>query len=253
MIVIAGYGYVGKAHYDVFKNEAIVVDPKYNDGKISDFPAAKGVICCVSTPSLPDGSCDATNVIDVIRETPENVPILIKSTFDLQSWEYIKNCFPNHIINYSPEFLRAANATSDMKYLDHLIISRGAGEEFWKIFYSKFYNDIDFYTCSVEEAIAIKYFKNAFFATKVSFFNEIYDFCEQYNIDFETVRVGMARDWRINGDHSIVNPVDGIRGWGGHCLPKDTSALLKMAELTNKNLNTLDAAVRYNASIRKNT
>jgi UDP-glucose 6-dehydrogenase len=103
---------------------------------------------------------------------------------------------------------------------------------------------------SPEEAIAIKYFRNAYLATKVSFFNEIHDFCSAYDLDFDQVRGGIAADDRIGHSHTFVFPDQDVRGFGGMCFPKDTSALLKMAAEKNINLNTLDAAVEYNKKIR---
>jgi UDP-glucose 6-dehydrogenase len=83
----------------------------------------------------------------------------------------------------------------------------------------------------------------------VSFFNEIYDFCESYGINFDQVRGGVSADKRIGESHTYVWPEEGTRGWGGYCFPKDTKALLKMAAETQTNLNTLSAAVYYNTKI----
>lgn len=252
-IAIVGYGFVGKAHYHVFKDsETTVVDPAYNNNKIQDIKNLEGIVCCVNTPSNEFGECDYTNIVNVLKETDPTVPVLIKSTISLQGWEFIKAKFNNHKINFSPEFLRASSAEEDMKNLKYLILSSGDAEEFWIDVYKKLYKDIEFYICSAEEAIAIKYFENAFLATKVSFFNQIYDFCSAYNLNFEAVRSGMSLDPRINGDHTLVDPAKGYRGWGGHCFPKDTAALLNMAKIKTVDLNILDTVVNYNNQIRKN-
>lgn len=253
MIAIAGYGFVGKAYYDVFKNyfDLVIVDPKYNNNNLENLTGLNGVLCCVSTPPSEDGGCDVTSVIDVISKTSKEVPILIKSTIDLSGWSKIKELFPDHKIAFSPEFLRAVSAVEDLASTDRVILS-GTGVSFWREFYKKRFKKIDISLYSVEEAILIKYFRNAFLATKVSFFNEIFDFCLSFNIDFESVREGIALDKRIGNSHTFVD-YDYVRGWGGYCFPKDTSALLKMAEDKKINLNTLTAAVEYNKKIRKNT
>jgi UDPglucose 6-dehydrogenase len=106
---------------------------------------------------------------------------------------------------------------------------------------------------SPEEAIAIKYFRNAYLATKVSFFNEIYDFCSAYDLNFDQVRGGVATDERIGHSHTFVFPDQDVRGFGGMCFPKDTTALRKMAANKNISLNILDAAVKYNNEIKNNT
>lgn len=253
MIAIAGYGFVGKAHYHVFKNLNVeIVDPKYTDTKISNIKNLEGVICCVSTPQSENGDCDFSNVVDVLNEVPPGVPVLIKSTISLKAWDYINRNFKNHIINFSPEFLRADTALEDMEKIEYIILSTGGAEQYWQQTYSKIYTDLKFYPCSAEEAIAIKYFKNAFLATKLSFFNQIYDFCKIYGLTYDHVREGISLDPRVNGDHTLVDPVLGYRGWGGYCFPKDTSALLKMAEEKSLDLNILQTVVNYNSKIKKN-
>ena len=251
MIVVAGFGFVGNAHYEAFKTyrNLKVVDPKFNNNTIQDTPELRGVICCVPTPSLEDGSCDMAYVFSVVKETPEHVPILIKSTISLDGWHLLKESFPNHILAFSPEFLRASNATTDMKNLDSLIIS--GDSEYWIDQFSYRYPDIKVYRTTPEEAIAIKYFRNAFLATKVSFFNHVYDFCEVNNVSFDAVRKGVTLDKRIGESHTFVE--EHARGWGGMCFPKDTAALLKMAANKNINLNILEAAVDYNKTLRKKT
>jgi UDPglucose 6-dehydrogenase len=252
-VVIAGYGFVGKAHQHVFKEQDLyIVDPQYNSNKIADVKNLEAVLCCVSTPQGENGECDYSNIVNVLEQVPESVPVLIKSTVSLQGWYYLKERFKNHSINYSPEFLRAATANQDMEWLNFLIISNNKEYQFWIEFYRERFVDLEIFTCTIEEAIAIKYFENAYLATKLSFFNQIYDFCNAYSLNYEHVRQGLALDQRINGDHTTVDPENGFRGWGGHCFPKDTAALLKMAEEKSVDLNILASAVSYNNIIRKN-
>jgi UDPglucose 6-dehydrogenase len=251
MIVIAGFGFVGQAHYEVFKGRVdfTIVDPLHNSNKLDELENIDAVICAVATPEDSDGGCDITNVMDVLSKSPEGVPILIKSTIDLNGWNKIKETFPNHYITFSPEFLRAVSSTTDLTNTNQFILA-GENVLFWRDFYKKHNNNATFLLLSVEEAILVKYFRNAFLATKVSFFNEVYDFCEAHDIDFNSVRKGITKDKRIKESHSFVDP-DYARGWGGMCFPKDTSALLKMAANKNINLNTIAAAVTYNKKIHK--
>jgi nucleotide sugar dehydrogenase len=253
MYVIAGYGFVGKAFFESFKKHynLYIVDPLYNSNSIADLAHVDGVICCVSTPASEDGSCNTDNVIDVISKTPADVPVLIKSTIDLTGLQRIHEQFPDHIINFSPEFLRADSAIEDMKNLQYTIISSGAGFNLWKEFFTKVYPDLIFYSYKIEDCIGIKYFENSFLATKLSFFNEMFDFCTAYGLDYHAVRDGITKDPRIGESHTFVDPELGFRGWGGHCFPKDTAALLNMANKKGVDLNTLEAAVEYNKTIRK--
>jgi UDPglucose 6-dehydrogenase len=251
MIVIAGFGFVGRAHYEVFKGRhaLVIVDPLHSTNKLDELENIDGIICCVATPEDKTGGCDITSVMDVLSKSSEDVPVLIKSTIDLQGWNEIKERFPNRNITFSPEFLKATSSVSDLATTTQFILA-GENVLFWRDFYKKHNNRSKFLLLSVEEAILVKYFRNAFLATKVSFFNEVYDFCEAHDIDFDSVRKGITKDKRIRESHSFVDP-EYARGWGGMCFPKDTSALLKMAANKNINLNTIDAAVTYNKKIRK--
>lgn len=248
-MIIAGYGFVGKAHELLFKDfrrEIVIHDP-YKD-MYADFTNTSAVIICVPTPELESGACDISAVYDVIEQCKETTPILIKSTIHLQGWQFLKETFPNHKLCFSPEFLRAGNYMNDIKELDSVILS--GDTDYWRDQYSYNWSKMKIHIVKPEEAIAIKYFRNAFLATKVSFFNEVYDFCEAYGINYDQVRGGIAADKRIGESHTYVFPDEGYRGWGGMCFPKDTKALLKMAEEVKINLNTLSAAVYYNTKIR---
>jgi len=248
-MIIAGHGFVGKAHELLFKDrrrEILIYDPP--KGMEADLQNTSAVVVCVSTPELESGACDISAVYDVVSQCKTTTPILIKSTISLQGWQYLKETFPEHRLCFSPEFLRAANFMNDVKALDSVILS--GDTDYWRDQYSYNWPKMKIHIVKPEEAIAIKYFRNAFLATKVSFFNEIYDFCSAYGIDFEQVRGGVTADNRIGDSHSYVWPEEGTRGWGGFCFPKDTAALLKMAAEKNLNLNTLEAAVEYNKKIR---
>lgn len=250
MIVIAGYGFVGKAHHHAFAKLGVgVVDPAYNSNKISSFDNVEGVICCVSTPSNADGSCDYSNIVAVLSEVPVEVPVLIKSTLSLEALDYINLHFSKHHVNFSPEFLRADSALEDMDNLKYVIISSGRALDYWKSVYQRAYRDIEFYSCPIEEAITLKYFENAFLATKLSFFNQLHDFCVSRNFDYNAVRAGLALDPRIADSHTYVDVERGLRGWGGMCFPKDTAALLHMDRWNE--LSILSQAVDYNNKIRK--
>jgi UDPglucose 6-dehydrogenase len=247
-MIIAGYGFVGKAYELLFKNhrrEIVIHDPP--KGMTADFDNASAVVIAVPTPSAEDGSCYMDHVYDVVKECNPTTPIMIKSTISLKGWQELKTRFPEHKICFSPEFLRAANFMNDIKELDNVILS--GDTDYWRDQFSYNWPKIKQYIVDPKEAIAIKYFRNSFLATKVSFFNEMYDFCENYNISYDQVRAGVAADNRIGHSHTIVHPDDGIRGWGGYCFPKDTRALMKMAQDVNQNLNTLSAAVYYNTKI----
>jgi len=242
-ITIAGYGFVGKAHREVLKDkhDITIVDPvwpEYNKPIPQDTEA---VIVCVSTPRRADGSCEMTNVYEVIERCPD-VPILIKSTISLEGWQMLKDTFPNAMLNFSPEFLRAATAVDDLSTADYMLIG-GNSINFWnKVF------DVAIEICDVEALILAKYARNSFLALKVAFFNQMYDLCQALDVDYEAVKHYTAMDNRIGDSHMNITAE---RGFGGHCFPKDIDALIRTAQRDNVELSILKEAVEYNKRIRK--
>ena len=184
------------------------------------------------------------NVYDVLNDL-KNVPVLIKSTISLIGWEYIQRTFRK--VSFSPEFLRAESALEDFRKNNTILIG-GDSVHFWQEIFLNAMGNINIDVAQPEELILTKYFRNSFLATKVAFFNEIYDLCKAADIDYETVSRLIALDSRIGSSHTQVTE---DRGFGGHCFPKDVSALLKMAEVLENNLNILEAANNYNKRIRK--
>ena len=128
-LIIAGYGYVGKAYHAILKEswDIEIHDPSL--GYVADFDkTCQGIICCVSTPSTPDGTCNGTNVIDIVNQAKEldNIPVLVKSTIDLKTWDQIKT----FNTTFSPEFLRAETALADLQDTDTFYLSSG-DTNFW--------------------------------------------------------------------------------------------------------------------------
>jgi len=108
-IIIAGYGFVGKAVASALqtKHELVIIDPKYNSNRITDHIDADGIIVCVSTPTTENGICDANNIANVLDHVPFFMPVMIKSTLTPPNVQGFKEVYENHSIVYSPEFLRA--------------------------------------------------------------------------------------------------------------------------------------------------
>lgn len=244
-IALCGYGYVGSAIYEYLskRQTMVIIDPKYNSRALGDVEGLTGVIICVPTPMADDGSSDVRHVCEVLEQVPVSVPALIKSTVSIDGWDTLTMLYPQHRLTYSPEFLRAATAGRDVANQRNPILA-GGNIQFWDQHYARHFHG-ETIVIPVEEAIAVKYFRNSFLATKVSFFNEMFDFCNALGIDFETVRHGVGVDKRIGHSHTHLNE-QGEKGWGGACFPKDTHALLHMADKRGVKLNILANAVWYN-------
>lgn len=249
-INLYGYGFVGKAHYSILnKNYQLnVIDPKYPDLEQKEFEPDCAIVC-VSTPQSEDGACDMKNIFDVLETVSESVPVLIKSTISLEGWKTIKDRFPKHSVNFSPEFLREATYLDDFENMNTMYLSEDRATWWAKIF-NPFWDDLQFVVGRSEELIMVKYFRNSYHAVKVSFFNQVYDLCEKSGLDFEEVRAGITQDTRIGDSHSFVTQE---RGFGGHCLPKDSAAIVKTADDYDIDLSVIKNAREYNYKIRKNT
>ena len=247
-LTLIGYGFVGKAVYEVLKDyhEVKIVDPEYNSNAIDND--SDGYIVCVPTPATITGACNMSIVEAVIKACPNDKPILIKSTISLEGWR--KDIEPQgKEVTFSPEFLTASNANEDFKNQTAMLFG-GGNVEFW--------NDV-FILCkgfdpiyaTVEELIFTKYLRNSFLATKVAFFNEVFDLCKSADIDYNQVKALVGMDDRITHSHMHVPGPDGDRGFGGACFPKDTEALLYSANVLGATLPTLQTAVKSNKEIRK--
>ena len=244
-IGIAGYGYVGQAHELILKDhhDIIISDPA--KGHYGDLSHADAIIICVSTPSNANGYCDVNNVRDVIDAGPD-VPYLIKSTMSCEGWKLITDCCKNKDLTYSPEFLRAKHWQQDAIQQKHLYLG-GSSTQFWSDILLNALGNVNVSVFDAQELIAAKQLRNSFLALKVTYFNQVFDFCNAQNIDFESVRKIITDDDRINESHSFVTDE---RGFGGHCFPKDTLATLRSSQVAGAEMSLLHEAIEYNNKVK---
>ena len=241
-ILIAGYGFVGKAHHELLKDnhEIIIHDPAL--GYNAEMQQADAIIVCVATPQREDGSCEMANVFAVIDLAPD-VPVLIKSTISVEGWDMLVDAFPNRMLNFSPEFLRAASAVEDLQNMKLMLVG-GTSCSFWRDVFR-----VNVEIADARELILAKYARNSFLALKVAFFNQMYDLCNALDIEYDAVAHYTTMDPRIGDSHSFISDE---RGFGGHCFPKDTSALIRTAQRENIEMSILQEAIEYNKKVRKN-
>jgi UDPglucose 6-dehydrogenase len=253
-IVIVGYGFVGKAVFNALKakHNVVIVDPQYTTTELKHHPDADGYVVCVPTPSLENGGCDSSNIANVLDELLyDGARVLIKSTVTPAVTEALDEIYPNMHITYSPEFLRAKTANQDFLNQTHMVLGGVDPEGFWQDVFTPVLEKCKLYFhCSPTEAALVKYATNSFLATKVSFFNELYDLCTNANADFGVVRQIVAADTRIGNSHTLVPGLDGERGFGGACFPKDTAAIMHYANAIGTNLSVIESAVKYNRMVR---
>tara|TARA_R110000851_G_scaffold2549_1_gene10376 strand:+ start:319 stop:1071 length:753 start_codon:yes stop_codon:yes gene_type:complete len=245
-IGIAGYGFVGQAHELIFKDyhDILISDP--DKGHYADLTHADAIIICVSTPAGSNGSCKMDNVYEVIEAAPD-VPILIKSTISVEGWKMLKHVFPYSNLTFSPEFLRAAHWREDaLSTTQHYL--GGSGTQFWADLFLKALGNISIDIAEPEELVVAKSVRNNFLALKVSFFNQIFDYCQVHNLDYHSVADIVGADDRIGHSHTQITDE---RGFGGHCFPKDVKALITSAKAYGCSLSLLEEASNYNNKVRK--
>jgi UDPglucose 6-dehydrogenase len=255
-LLIVGHGFVGKAvdygftHPDV---EKTIIDPKYNnsitDVIISEYDAT---FVCVPTPMKADGSIDSSildTVMDQINSQyrPRTAKIIIKSTV---TPDIIKQHASDGVV-YNPEFLREKTALEDFVSPEFHVFG---GLNWDTIVVEELYSKYSLckrcptYHLSFEEASLVKYAINSFLATKITFFNQLYDTAVDNGINFNKVINAVSADSRIGLSHMRVPGFDGKRGFGGACFPKDTAALVAF---TNK-MTLVERAVEINNEYRSN-
>lgn len=264
IIGIIGNGFVGNATYqlkcDQIQVLAYDINPKLRNPPeiiLNDMKKCDIIFISVPTPMSPDGSCYleiVRSVLDDLKNIHYNGFITIRSTVpvgtcnDLCCYfmpEFLteKNYIDDFINNKDWIFGLLGDSIKDAKFIN--IIT-----ELFTIAYNNDcikYNNLHFVTN--KEAEMIKLFKNCFLASKISFCNEIYEFCQTKQINYENVRKIACLDTRIGDSHTKVPGHDGLKGFGGTCFPKDMSNLRN--EIHNIGLKSyiINAAIERNENV----
>ena len=257
-IGVIGQGYVGTAiklgfqdHYDVLTYDKFDLG-KSTHSKISDIvEETKVIFVCVPTPMRKDGTCYTgivEEVISEINETANGHIVVIKSTVPPGTTDKFNHEFSNVTVIFNPEFLTEENFLDDFKNQNRIILggSRKGTNKLRQI-YSKVFPKATIVKTGDKHAEMVKYFTNCFLATKVSFANEMYNICQQLDLDYDKVVEYATYDERLGKSHWAVPGPDGDFGYGGHCLPKDLSAIV--SEFDTYGL--LEAVEQVNDQVRE--
>jgi len=262
---IIGQGFVGTAVKEGLKQfyeiDTFDLDESKRDvDYIEDIIDRNDIIfVCLPTPMNQDGSCNTDIVEGVVSELDNlaltrqcsNRIVVIKSTIPPGTTERLnKEC--EHIqVVFNPEFLTEANSINDFKNQNRIIIGglRPASTKVRQLFYKAFPKAHIIKTSSTI-AEMVKYMTNTFLATKVSFANEIFQICDELNIDYDKVVEYSTYDDRLGKSHWAVPGPDGKLGFGGSCFPKDINALLDLANKLEIDVFTLDGAWETNLKVR---
>lgn len=252
IIGIMGMGVVGESTHSYFErsDHALrVYDPYRGLGSESSISEADVVFMCVPTPFRPHTGFDDSALEDAVSRLDGAKVIVIKSTVLPGTTEAYQARYSQHCFLFNPEFLREAHARTDFLRPDRQIVgytaqSRHLAESLLSILPSAPFARI----MGAREAELTKYMTNAFLALKVTFANELFDLASALDMDYDVVREAVAADPRIGPSHLDILH-GGYRGYGGKCLPKDTKALLELADRLQVPLRLLRTADRVNASL----
>ena len=249
-LLLVGYGVVGKAVYNglIGKNNIDVLDLDESSDDVGKYPDYDGIILCLPTPAGPGGECDdflVEQYIMCIRKEAPNIPILLKSTTSL---ELIKLLEDDSALTYNPEFLTENDSAEEFKHQKFAIFG-GNNARFWyDIFVNSNIKMKKVRFTSMKNAAFAKYAINSFLATKVVFFNELRNLYSDN--DFDTLTEIISLDKRIGKSHMMVPGHDLKYGFGGMCLPKDTSAFTISARNQGSPLKLLERVIKVNKELR---
>ena len=218
---VVGCGVIGSAlikwieEYNASNCNLLKVDPlkSFND----DISNADVIFVSIHIPTENDLTQDLTVLEQIIDDCP-NVPIFVRTTLKPGTCDMLSKKH-NKQVNFMPEFLTERTAVND--FYNQPMIFTNNESLLSKIFVGK-----EYICMSSLEAEVTKYAHNVFGALKVTYFNGIYEYCQNLNINFDNVHKGVLMSGYINDTHTYVPGPDGKLGYGGKCFPKDVNAFI---------------------------
>lgn len=211
------------------------------------------IFLALPTPEDEDGSADLKYILGVAEEIGKRITsykiVIDKSTVPVGTSDKVRQTIANHTnidfdVVSNPEFLREGFAVDDFLKPERIVIgssSEKATEVMKKLYRPFVRSGNPIIVMDEKSAELTKYAANAFLATKITFMNEIANFCEKVGADVDMVRIGMGTDSRI-GKRFLFPGI----GYGGSCFPKDVKALRKSGLDNNYDFNILNAVININ-------
>ncbi|MFD0863114.1 UDP-glucose dehydrogenase family protein [Sungkyunkwania multivorans] len=213
------------------------------------------IFLALPTPEDEDGAADLSYVLGVAEDIGKMITdykvIVGKSTVPVGTADLVRKTISKHTdqefdVVSNPEFLREGYAVGDFLKPERIIIgtdSERAIQLLKKIY--KPYTQMGSRLLIMDEKSSelTKYASNSFLATKITFINEVANFCERVGADVDMVRIGMGADSRI-GNRFLFPGI----GYGGSCFPKDVKALHKSGKEEHYNFKLLEAVIDVNRS-----
>jgi len=218
----------------------------------SDF-----IFVSVPTPSNKNGSINLDIVNDVLSQMNKlnnrtNNIFLLRSTVTPGTTRKLQRKFKNLNIVFNPEFLTERSAKFDFINQARFIVGgrKKDSKKVSELYKWRFGQNIPIIETNFETAELIKYMNNCFFATKVSFLNEMYQIADACGADWDMAVEGFVLDSRIGHSHLNVPGPDGKFGFGGSCFPKDIQAMINFAISLDVSPDVLIGAWEKNLEVR---
>lgn len=272
-IGIIGNGFVGSSISHGFRHycrslKIFDKDPDRSTHNFSEVLKCDFVFVCVPTPMSSTGAADLSLINQVFEKAElkkSKASFVIKSTVPIGTTDDLSNKYISLNIFHSPEFLTARSAKIDFICPSRNIIgypSKGDCNNKSSYCYERLNILKDFFKnrfpgvpCMImksKESEFVKYIANCFFATKVSFFNEMFLLSKKLGLDWQNLIKGVMSDGRIGISHFQVPGHDGDMGFGGTCFPKDINSLISIMKDNDLDPLILQAAWDRNLDVRKN-
>lgn len=262
-IGIVGNGFVGSAvRYGFSPNvgcdaevKVYDKDPNKSTDKLSDVIKSDIIFLSVPTPSNLDGSMNIEIVDRALTDIDEhgtNAVILLRSTVVPGTTRKLQDKYPNLRLVFNPEFLTERSANFDFINQDRVILGGDINdvEVAEDLFKSRFGSTLSILKTNYETAELIKYMTNTFFATKISFLNDMKLIADKSGVIWEDAVDGFIRDGRVGHSHLNVPGHDGKYGFGGSCFPKDIQALINFGKELGVEMSVLEGAWKTNLKVR---
>jgi UDPglucose 6-dehydrogenase len=222
---------------------------RFTSSNVDAVSDAEFVFLCLPTPRGSDGRPDLTATVVVAEEIgPHLAPhsiVINKSTVPVGTAHRVRDILNRSDVDVvsNPEFLSEGSAVLDFLQPDRIVIGSDSPEIGLRV--AELFGDPTDQKCIVTDTLSaelLKYAANAYLATRITFINTIAELCETIGADIRAVATGMGADHRIGTAFLSPGP-----GWGGSCFPKDTEALIHMAETAGCDVSLVKAVVGANA------
>jgi UDPglucose 6-dehydrogenase len=199
---IVGLGVIGTAQAEMFAaHDLVTYDPAEDDVYPVEMESCDFAIVCVGTPQAPDGSADLSYVRAAACELHPDVPVVLRST--------------------------VPPGTTDRLFAGRGRLYCHGGDPRSTVFFRDRFTEVfpgRIVTCSARESELAKYAANLYWATRVTFVNELAAICEAFGVDYENVRAAWLTDPRMTEPYTQYAGYP--PGFGGRCWPKDLAALI---------------------------